>query len=83
MGFDVLYLPPIHPIGHSFRKGRNNTANAHPEDVGSPWGIGSSSGGHMQIHPDLGTFDDFQTLQHSVSERGMELALRSCVAVFT
>ena len=75
MGFDVLYLPPIHPIGHSFRKGRNNTANAHPEDVGSPWGIGSSSGGHMQIHPELGTFDDFQTLQHSVSERGMELAL--------
>ena len=75
MGFDVLYLPPIHPIGQSFRKGKNNSAHARPEDVGSPWGIGSSTGGHTDIHPELGTLDDFETLRHAVSERGMELAL--------
>ena len=75
MGFDVLYLPPIHPIGHSFRKGKNNSAHAQPEDVGSPWGIGSFTGGHTDIHPELGTLDDFETLQHALSEKGMELAL--------
>ena len=75
MGFDVLYLPPIHPIGQSFRKGRNNSAHAQPVDVGSPWGIGSSTGGHTDIHPELGTLDDFETLRHAVSGRGMELAL--------
>ena len=75
MGFDVLYLPPIHPIGQSFRKGKNNSVEADAEDVGSPWGIGSIAGGHTDIHPDLGTLDDFQTLRRAVSERGMELAL--------
>ena len=75
MGFDVLYLPPIHPIGQSFRKGKNNSVEADAEDVGSPWGIGSTAGGHMDIHPDLGTLDDFQALRHAVSERRMELAL--------
>ena len=75
MGFDVLYLPPIHPIGQSFRKGKNNSVEADAEDVGSPWGIGSIAGGHTEIHPDLGTLDDFQTLRRAVSERGMELAL--------
>ena len=75
MGFDVLYLPPIHPIGQSFRKGKNNSVQADAEDVGSPWGIGSIAGGHTDIHPELGTLDDFLTLRHAVSERGMELAL--------
>ncbi|MFO7813642.1 MAG: maltotransferase domain-containing protein, partial [Pelovirga sp.] len=54
MGFDILYLPPIHPIGETFRKGRNNTPNAQPDDVGSPWAIGSAGGGHTSIHPELG-----------------------------
>ncbi|MCA9071724.1 MAG: DUF3416 domain-containing protein, partial [Planctomycetaceae bacterium] len=62
MGFDVLYLPPIHPIGQAFRKGKNNTPEAHPDDVGSPWGIGSEEGGHKSIHPELGTLSDFQQL---------------------
>lgn len=75
MGFDVLYLPPIHPIGKSFRKGRNNSVQAQPDDVGSPWGIGSPEGGHFDIHPDLGTLADFEFLQKKVSEQGMELAL--------
>ncbi|MDG1991428.1 MAG: alpha-1,4-glucan--maltose-1-phosphate maltosyltransferase [Pirellulales bacterium] len=75
MGFDVLYLPPIHPIGQSFRKGKNNSVQADAEEVGSPWGIGSIAGGHTDIHPELGTLDDFLTLWHAVSERGMELAL--------
>src|SRR5258708_358828 len=59
LGFDVLYLPPIHPIGTTFRKGRNNGLVAGPDDPGSPWAIGSSDGGHDAIHPDLGTFADF------------------------
>src|SRR4029079_17648103 len=59
MGFDVLYLPPIHPIGHSFRKGRNNSLQATPGDPGSPWAIGSEAGGHTSIEPGLGSFDDF------------------------
>ena len=62
MGFDVLYLPPIHPIGRSFRKGRNNSTVAGPDDPGSPWAIGSAEGGHKAIHPELGTLDDFRHL---------------------
>src|SRR6201981_1458341 len=54
MGFDVVYLPPIHPVGCSFRKGRNNSPSALPEDVGSPWAIGSAKGGHTSVHPELG-----------------------------
>ncbi len=54
MGFDVLYLPPIHPIGRERRKGKNNTLNAAPDDVGSPWAIGAVEGGHKAVHPDLG-----------------------------
>ena len=59
MGFDVVYLPPIHPIGTSFRKGANNTLQAGPGDPGSPWAIGNVEGGHDAIHPDLGDFDAF------------------------
>ncbi|MFF1453415.1 maltotransferase domain-containing protein, partial [Streptomyces sp. NPDC058274] len=59
MGFDVVYLPPIHPIGGTFRKGPNNTLSAGPDDVGVPWAIGSPEGGHDAVHPDLGTIDDF------------------------
>jgi starch synthase (maltosyl-transferring) len=75
MGFDVLYLPPIHPIGHSFRKGRNNLTDASPEDVGSPWGIGSEEGGHTAIHPQLGTMADFRSLRAAAERQGIELAL--------
>ena len=75
MGFDVLYLPPIHPIGKSFRKGKNNSERAEPDDVGSPWGIGSIEGGHCDIHPDLGTLADFEYLQQTTAEKGMEVAL--------
>src|SRR5207249_10228066 len=60
MGFDVLYLPPIHPIGRSFRKGPNNTLEARPGDVGSPWAIGSAEGGHKAVHPELGTLEDLR-----------------------
>src|SRR5207248_6635286 len=59
MGFDVLYLPPIHPIGQSYRKGRNNALVAGPQDPGSPWAIGSIEGGHTAIHADLGSMEDF------------------------
>ncbi|NBS32512.1 MAG: DUF3416 domain-containing protein [Planctomycetia bacterium] len=75
MGFDVLYLTPIHPIGQAYRKGKNNALTATPEDVGSPWGIGSESGGHTAIHPDLGTFADFEYLRQQAARHGMELAL--------
>ena len=75
MGFDVLYLTPIHPIGQSFRKGRNNALTATADDVGSPWGIGSEVGGHTAIHPDLGTFADFEYLRQQAARHGMELAL--------
>jgi starch synthase (maltosyl-transferring) len=75
MGFDVLYLPPIHPIGTSHRKGPNNTLGAGPHDPGSPWAIGSPEGGHTEIHPDLGTLDDFAHLVAAVNDAGMELAL--------
>ncbi|MBK9712479.1 MAG: alpha-1,4-glucan--maltose-1-phosphate maltosyltransferase [Kouleothrix sp.] len=75
MGFDVLYMPPIHPIGRSFRKGRNNTVIAGPDDPGSPWAIGAAEGGHKDIHPELGTLDDFQRLRRRAGEFGIELAL--------
>jgi starch synthase (maltosyl-transferring) len=75
MGFDVLYLPPIHPIGTSHRKGRNNTLTAGAADPGSPWAIGSRDGGHEAIHPDLGTFTDFESLVAKAHEHGMEVAL--------
>ena len=75
MGFDVLYLPPIHPIGQSFRKGRNNTTEAGPNDPGSPWAIGSELGGHKAIHPELGTLEDFRHLVETASQYGIELAL--------
>jgi starch synthase (maltosyl-transferring) len=75
MGFDVLYLPPIHPIGQAHRKGPNNATAAAPEDVGSPWGIGSWDGGHKSIHPQLGTMDDFRSLVRAASTYRIELAL--------
>ena len=75
MGFDVLYLPPIHPIGTSFRKGRNNTTVVEPDDPGSPWAIGSALGGHKAIHPQLGSLEDFQHLVKAAAEYDIELAL--------
>jgi starch synthase (maltosyl-transferring) len=75
MGFDVLYLPPIHPIGRSFRKGKNNTTEAKPGDVGSPWAIGAKEGGHLAILPELGTFADLEYLIEQLYTRKMELAL--------
>ncbi len=75
MGFDVLYLPPIHPIGRVHRKGRNNTLVAEPGDVGSPWAIGSTEGGHDAIHPDLGTEADLVALVSEARQRGIEIAL--------
>ncbi|MGF1530156.1 MAG: alpha-1,4-glucan--maltose-1-phosphate maltosyltransferase [Puniceicoccaceae bacterium] len=76
MGFDIVYLPPIHPIGVPHRKGRNNSLTAESTDPGSPWAIGGGpDGGHKAIHPELGTFDDFERFNAQVSELGMELAL--------
>ncbi|WP_158750036.1 alpha-1,4-glucan--maltose-1-phosphate maltosyltransferase [Acidobacterium sp. S8] len=75
MGFDVLYLPPIHPIGQSFRKGKNNSVTAEPGDVGSPWAIGSAEGGHTAIHPELGTLDDFRSLIAKAKASGLEIAM--------
>ena len=75
MGFDVLYFPPIHPIGRSNRKGRNNTLTPADDDPGSPYAIGAAEGGHSAIHPELGDFDDFQALRQAAAEHGMELAL--------
>ncbi|MET7760834.1 alpha-1,4-glucan--maltose-1-phosphate maltosyltransferase [Streptomyces sp. NPDC005393] len=74
-GFDVVYLPPIHPIGTAFRKGPNNTLSAGPYDVGCPWAIGSADGGHDAIHPDLGTLDDFGHFVARARELRMEVAL--------
>jgi len=74
MGFDVVYLPPIHPIGTTFRKGRNNALQAGPGDPGSPWAIGSPAGGHDAIHPDLGTFADFDAFVATAREVGLEVA---------
>ncbi|PMS37257.1 starch synthase (maltosyl-transferring) [Trinickia symbiotica] len=75
MGFDVLYFPPIHPIGKVNRKGRNNTLNAQPGDVGSPYAIGSEEGGHTAVHPELGTLDDFKRMLRAAHEHGLEIAL--------
>lgn len=75
MGFDVLYLPPIHPIGRSFRKGPDNAPDAGPDDVGSPWAIGSPEGGHTAVHPDLGTVDDLRHLVAVAAEMGIDVAL--------
>ncbi len=75
MGFDVVYLPPIHPIGRTFRKGRNNTLSPEPDDVGVPWAIGSPEGGHDAIHPDLGTIEDFDHFVGRARELGLEIAL--------
>lgn len=75
MGFDVLYLPPIHPIGRTHRKGRNNSPAAGPDDPGSPWAIGSEEGGHKAIHPALGTLADFRRLLGKAREHGLEVAL--------
>ncbi|QDI68957.1 alpha-1,4-glucan--maltose-1-phosphate maltosyltransferase [Streptomyces calvus] len=75
MGFDVVYLPPVHPIGTTFRKGPNNTLNAGPDDVGVPWAIGSPEGGHDAVHPDLGTVEDFARFVARAGELGLEVAL--------
>ncbi len=75
MGFDVLYLPPIHPIGHTFRKGPNNATVAGPGDPGSPWAIGSSAGGHDALHPELGTFADFKYFLGQAAKNGLEVAI--------
>ncbi|PWR07679.1 alpha-1,4-glucan--maltose-1-phosphate maltosyltransferase [Micromonospora acroterricola] len=75
MGFDVLYLPPIHPIGRVNRKGRNNALTAGPDDVGSPWAIGAAEGGHDAIHPDLGTPADFRAFVGAAEAQGLEVAM--------
>ncbi|MFD5969131.1 alpha-1,4-glucan--maltose-1-phosphate maltosyltransferase [Streptomyces sp. NPDC060311] len=75
MGFDVVYLPPIHPIGTTHRKGRNNTLSATRDDVGVPWAIGSPEGGHDSIHPALGTLDDFDHFVREAGRHGLEIAL--------
>ncbi len=75
MGFDVIYLPPIHPIGEVNRKGPNNTLTPGPDDTGSPWAIGSKDGGHDAIHPDLGTFEDFDAFVARAGDLGLEVAL--------
>ncbi|WP_260616265.1 alpha-1,4-glucan--maltose-1-phosphate maltosyltransferase [Streptomyces sp. WAC06128] len=75
MGFDVVYLPPIHPIGTTHRKGRNNTLSAGPDDVGVPWAIGSPEGGHDAIHPALGTLEDFDHFVAEAARLGLEVAL--------
>jgi starch synthase (maltosyl-transferring) len=75
MGFDVIYFPPIHPIGHTNRKGRNNSVTCEPGDPGVPWAIGSEAGGHKAVEPSLGTLEDFDWLQKEVRKLGMEIAL--------
>src|SRR3954462_2866756 len=75
MGFDIVYLPPIHPIGTITRKGRNNTLTPEPDDVGSPWAIGSDEGGHDAVPPRLGTLEDFKAFVARTRELGMEVAL--------
>jgi starch synthase (maltosyl-transferring) len=75
LGFDVLYLPPVHPIGRAFRKGPNNATEAGPDDPGSPWAIGAAEGGHTAVHPDLGTVDDVRDLAAACRQNGIELAL--------
>ena len=75
LGFDVLYLPPIHPIGTTFRKGPNNVTSSGPKDPGVPWAIGGPEGGHTAIHPDLGTIEDFDALVEAARARGIRIAL--------
>src|ERR671934_2059431 len=75
LGFNVIYLPPIHPIGSTNRKGRNNRTTSTTDDPGSPWAIGSAEGGHTTIEPALGTFEDFEHLMAEVKRHDMELAL--------
>jgi len=75
MGFDVLYLPPIHPIGRTHRKGKNNSPVADPDDPGSPWAIGAEEGGHKAVHPQLGTLEDFRRLLAKARDYGIEIAL--------
>jgi starch synthase (maltosyl-transferring) len=75
MGFDVVYLPPIHPIGESFRKGRDNSLTPHEDDPGSPWAVGSAQGGHKDIHPELGTLEDFRWFVARARQLGLEVAL--------
>jgi starch synthase (maltosyl-transferring) len=75
MGFDVLYLPPVHPIGTSARKGRNGATSARPGDPGSPWAIGGPAGGHDALHPDLGTLEDFRGLVADAASRGIDVAI--------
>ena len=75
MGFDVIYFPPVHPIGVTNRKGKNNSTVSKPEDPGSPWAVGSKEGGHKSIHPQLGTMSDFQDLVKKARDLGIEIAL--------
>src|SRR6201999_1338549 len=75
LGFDVVYLPPIHPIGLTNRKGRNNSLVAAPEDPGSPWAIGDATGGHDAVHEELGTIDDLRSLTAAAAEHDMDIAL--------
>jgi starch synthase (maltosyl-transferring) len=75
MGFDVVYLPPVHPIGRTNRKGRNNALEAGPDDPGSPWAIGAREGGHTAVHPQLGTLEDFDRFVAAARAHGLEVAL--------
>ena len=75
MGFDTVYLPPIHPIGHAHRKGRNNALVAAPGDPGSPWAIGITDGGYTSVHPDLGTLEDFDRFVEAARRLGLDVAL--------
>ena len=75
LGFDVLYFPPIHPVGREKRKGKNNSLAPTPEDVGSPWAIGAAAGGHKSLHPQLGTLEDFRRVVARARELGIEIAL--------
>ncbi len=75
MGFDIVYLPPVHPVGREHRKGRDNTLDPAPEDVGSPWAIGAAEGGHTAVHPELGTLEDFDSLVADAQAHGLEIAL--------
>jgi starch synthase (maltosyl-transferring) len=81
MGFDVLYFPPIHPIGLTFRKGKNNTLGAGPDQPGSPYAIGGKEGGHREVHPELGTLEDFRRLVAAAREHGLEIALDFAIQV--
>jgi starch synthase (maltosyl-transferring) len=81
MGFDVLYFPPIHPIGRTFRKGKNNTLTPGPDDPGVPYAIGGEEGGHRAVHPELGTLEDFRRLVEAAREHGLEIALDFAIQV--